>query len=126
MKTNRAIDKIEELLELGIGMGLGKRYLLVYEGELAITNRVGLANWPPGRREIVAQLDATDCLHRANSRKWDEIFEKLRAIEDRKANNAERIDVTGPSSPLRVKEACLPSAPSKSAGGCVRLLNQKK
>ena len=34
MKTN--MDKITELLELGIGMGPGKRYLLVYEGELAI------------------------------------------------------------------------------------------
>jgi len=115
MKTK--IDKIEELLEIGIGMGSGKRYILVYEGELAITNRVGLANWPPGRREIVAQFDATDCLHGPNSRKWNEIFEKLLAIEDRKANNAEHIDATGLSSLFRVKEACLPSTPSKSASG---------
>ena len=82
-------DKIEELLELGIGMGPGKRYLLVYEGELAITNRIGLANWPPGRREIVTQLDATDCLHGPTSRKWDEICEKLHAIESRKINDTE-------------------------------------
>jgi len=87
MRTN--IDKIEELLELGIGMGPGKRFLLVYEGELAITNRVGLANWPPGRREIVARLDATDCLHGPNWRKWDEIFEKLHAIESRNTNDTE-------------------------------------
>ena len=101
MKTK--IDKIEELLELGIGMGPGKRYLLIYEGELAITNRVGLANWPAGRREIVAQLDAADCLHGPISRKWDDIFRKLRAIESRKTNDAELIDAAHPSTPLTLR-----------------------
>jgi len=97
------IDKIEELLELGIGMGSGKRFLLVYEGELAITNRVGLANWPPGRREIVTQLDAADCLHGPTSQKWDEILEKLRTIESRKTNDAERLVSMGSQAPLALR-----------------------
>jgi hypothetical protein len=86
MKTN--IDKIKELLELGIGMGPGKRYLLIYEGEPAITNRIGLANWPPGRRQIVTQLEAADCLNGLTPRKWAEILKKLRAIECRNTNDA--------------------------------------
>ena len=86
VKTN--IDKIMELLELGIGLGLGKRYLLIYEGEPAITNRIGLANWPPGSRQIVTQFDAADCLNGLTSRKWNEILKKLRAIERRDTKDA--------------------------------------
>jgi hypothetical protein len=41
MKTQ--IDRIEELLKLGTGLGPGKRHLICYEGELAINNRIGLA-----------------------------------------------------------------------------------
>ena len=72
------IDKIEELLMLGRWLGPGSRYLIRYEGELTITNSSGLANWPSPRPEIIAKLDAIDCLKGPTSQKWDEIFEKLR------------------------------------------------
>jgi hypothetical protein len=59
---NTQTDKIEELLKLGWGLGPGSRYLIRYEGELTITNSSGLANWPGPRPEILAKLDAIDCL----------------------------------------------------------------
>jgi len=80
MKTR--LDELEEMLELGRWMGPGKRYLMLYEGQLAITNRVGLAHWPRGRRQMIAVLDAADCVHGLTSRQWDKIFERLRMLEN--------------------------------------------
>ena len=76
------IAEIEELLKLGRALGPGKRYLIRYDGRLSIKNRAGLAKWPGGRPEVVARLDAMDCLHGLTSRKWNQICEKLRANED--------------------------------------------
>ncbi len=78
MKTQ--LDEIEEILELGCSMGPGERYLMLYEGQLAITNRVGLAHWPKGRRQMIAVLSAADCARGLTSRQWNRIFNRLRTL----------------------------------------------
>ena len=80
MKTQ--LDEIEEMLKLGCCMGPGERYLMLYEGQLAITNRVGLAHWPKGRRQMIAMFNAADCVRELTSRQWDKIFEMLQTLEN--------------------------------------------
>ena len=80
MKTQ--LDELEEMLKLGCCMGPGERYLMLYEGQLAITNRIGLAHWPKGRRQIIAIFNAADCVHRLTSRQWDRMFERLRRLKN--------------------------------------------
>lgn len=75
------LDEIEEILKLGCFMGSGERYLMLYEGQLAITNRVGLTHWPKGRRQMVAILRAADCACGLTSRQWSRIQERLRMLE---------------------------------------------
>ena len=78
MKTQ--LDEIEEMLELGCCMGPGERYLMLYEGQLAITNRVGLAHWPKGTRQMIATLNVADCAHELTRSQWDKISERLRTL----------------------------------------------
>lgn len=80
MKTQ--LDELEEMLELGRWMGCGERYLMLYEGQLAITNRVGLARWPKGRRQMIAVLSAADCACALTSRQRGKIFERLRTLKN--------------------------------------------
>ncbi len=75
-------DEIEEMLKLGCCMGPGERYLMLYEGQLAITNRIGLAHWPKGRRQMIAVLSAADCARGLTSPQWNRIFSRLRTLEN--------------------------------------------
>ncbi len=97
MKTR--LDELEEMLELGRWMGPGDRYLMLYEGQLAITNRAGLAHWPRGRRQMIAIFNAADCVHGLTSRQWDKIFERLRMLED--SPDSSRGEQSGPGSGRR-------------------------
>ena len=75
------LDEIEEMLKLGCCMGPGERYLMLYEGQLAITNRAGLTHWPKGRRQMIAVLRAADCVCGLTLRQWSRIQERLRMLE---------------------------------------------
>ena len=75
-------DEIEEMLKLGCCMGPGERYLMLYGGQLAITNRAGLARWPQGRRQMIAILRAADCACGLTLRQWNRIQERLRMLEN--------------------------------------------
>jgi len=72
--------ELEYMFELGRWMGHGERYLIWYEGELAITNRCGLAHWPRGRRQIVAILGVGDCVHGLTLRQRSQISGRLRSL----------------------------------------------
>lgn len=80
MKTQ--LDEIEEMLELGCCMGPGERYLMLYKGQLAITNRVGLAHWPKGRRQMIATLNVADCVHGLTLCQRNRMFKRLRMLEN--------------------------------------------
>ncbi len=92
MKTQ--LDEIEEMLKLGCCMGPGERYLMLYEGQLAITNRVGLAHWPKGRRQMIAIFNAAGCVHGLTSHQWDKIFKRLRTLEN--SPDSSRSEQSGP------------------------------
>lgn len=80
MKTR--IDEVDEMLKLGRCMGQGERYLMLYEGKLAITNRTGLAHWPKGRRQMIAVFDASDCVHGLIECRRKGIFERLGSLKN--------------------------------------------
>jgi hypothetical protein len=89
MKTR--IDEVDEMLRLGRYMGRGERYLMLYEGQLAITNRTGLTHWPKGRRQMIAIFDCSDCVHGLTSCQRNSIFERLRRLKNpTHSNEAER------------------------------------
>jgi hypothetical protein len=49
------------MLEIGVCLGAGPRYLLYYYGQLAITNDAGLMHWPKGPKVIVAVVRVREC-----------------------------------------------------------------
>ena len=53
--------ELQEMLDIGMYLGSGPRYLLYYYGQLAITNNVGLNRWPEGPKVIVAVIKAREC-----------------------------------------------------------------
>jgi len=53
--------ELQEMLEIGLYLGTGPRYLLYYYGQLAITNYSGLMCWPEGPKVIVAVIKAQEC-----------------------------------------------------------------
>ena len=53
--------ELQEMLEIGRYLGTGRRYLLYYYGQLAITNDSGLMRWPQGPKAIVAVIEAREC-----------------------------------------------------------------
>ena len=92
MKTQ--LSEIEEMLKLGRYMGPGERHLMLYEDQLAITNRIGLAHWPKGRRQMITIVNAADCVRGLTSRQWDKIFERLPTLENSPDSN--RSEQSGP------------------------------
>ncbi|MHC4115990.1 MAG: hypothetical protein ACYSWO_00640 [Planctomycetota bacterium] len=80
MKTQT--DEVDEMLMLGRYMGQGERYLMLYGGKLAITNRTGLARWPKGRRQMIAIFDASDYVHGLIKCRRKGIFERLRSLKN--------------------------------------------
>ena len=73
--------ELQEMLEIGMYLGTGPRYLLYYYGQLAITNDVGLVHWPKGPKAIVAVITAQECAGGLCSARRAYLLAKLRLFE---------------------------------------------
>jgi hypothetical protein len=74
--------ELQELLEIGLYLGAGPRYLLYYYGQLAITNDAGLMRWPKGPKVIVAVIKAQECASGLSLARRAYLLAKLRSLED--------------------------------------------
>ena len=75
-------QELEEMLEIGLYLGIGPRSLLYYYGRLAITNDTGLMRWPEGPKVIVAVIKAQECACGLNPERKEYLLAKLRSLED--------------------------------------------
>lgn len=75
-------QKLEEMLEIGLYLGSGPRYLLYYYGQLAITNDAGLIRWPKGPKVIVAVIKSHECACGLSQARKAYLLTKLRSLED--------------------------------------------
>jgi hypothetical protein len=73
--------KLQEMLEIGLYLGSGLRYLLFYYGQFAITNNAGLMRWPEGPKVIVAVIKAKECASGLNPARKAYLLAKLRSLE---------------------------------------------
>ncbi len=73
---------LQEMLEIGLYLGSGQRYLLYYYGRLAITNDAGLMRWPEGPKVIVAVIKAQECACGLSPARKSYLLAKLRSLED--------------------------------------------
>jgi len=74
--------ELQEMLEIGRYLGLGPRYLLLYYGELAITNDVGLNRWPEGPKVVVAVIKPQECVRGLSPARKEYLLAKLHSLED--------------------------------------------
>lgn len=79
--TNSQEQELKEILEIGVYLGSGPRYLLYYYGQLAITNDAGLMHWPKGPKEIVAVVTAQECAGGLSPAREEFLLAKLRSFE---------------------------------------------
>jgi hypothetical protein len=73
--------ELQEMLDIGMYLGSGPRYLLYYYGQLAITNNVGLNRWPEGPKVIVAVIKAWECTGGLSPARKAYLLAKLRSLE---------------------------------------------
>jgi hypothetical protein len=89
--------ELQEMLEIGLYLGAGPRYLLYYYGQLAITNNTGLMHWPEGPKVIVAIIKPQECTCGISPKRKTYLLAKLRSLEDvrkrqsRQANEDRRL-----------------------------------
>jgi len=76
------VAELREMLETGLYLGAGPRYLLYYYGQLAITNDAGLMRWPEGPKVIVAVIKAQECVGGLSPARKAYLLAKLRSLED--------------------------------------------
>ena len=74
--------ELQEMLEIGLYLGSGARYLLFYYSQLAITNDAGLMRWPEGPKEIVAVVTAQECMSGLSPARRAYLLAKLCLFED--------------------------------------------
>ena len=74
--------ELREMLEIGLYLGSGPRYLLYYYGQLAITNDAGLNRWPEGPKVIVAVIKAQECAGGISPARKEFLLAKLRSLEE--------------------------------------------
>ena len=74
--------ELQEMLETGLYLGSGPRYLLYYYGQLAITNNAGLMYWPKGPKVIVAVIKSQECACGLSQARKAYLLVKLRSLED--------------------------------------------
>ena len=74
--------ELQEMLEIGLYLGSGPRYLFYYYGQLAITNDAGLNRWPQGPKVIVAVIKAQECACGLSPARKAYLLAKLRSLED--------------------------------------------
>jgi hypothetical protein len=75
-------SELKEMLEIGLCLGYGPRYLLFYYGQLAITNDTGLMCWPEGPKVIVALVKAQECMSGLSPARRAYLLAKLHLLED--------------------------------------------
>ena len=73
--------ELREMLEIGLYLGAGPRYLLYYYGQLAITNDAGLMHWPKGPKVIVAVIRARECAGGLSPARKEFLLARLRSFE---------------------------------------------
>jgi hypothetical protein len=73
--------ELQEMLEIGMYLGSGPRYLLYYYGQLAITNDAGLMRWPQGPKAVIAVIKAQECVSGLSPAKKTYLLAKLRSFE---------------------------------------------
>jgi len=78
---DRTETELQEMLEIGVYLGVGPQYLLYYYGQLAITNDAGLMNWPKGPKAIVAVVTARECAGGLSPLRRACLLAKLRSFE---------------------------------------------
>ena len=79
--TNSHDKELQEMLEIGLYLGAGPRYLLYYYGQLAITNDAGLIRWPQGPKVIVAVIKAKECAGGLSPARKEFLLVRLRSFE---------------------------------------------
>jgi len=82
--------ELEEMLEIGLYLGSGPRYLLYYYGQLAITNDAGLNRWPEGPKVIVAVIKAQECACGLSHARKGYLLAKLRSLQDVRKRQSRR------------------------------------
>ena len=75
-------QELEEMLEIGLCLGSGPRYLLYYYGRLAITNNAGLMRWPKGPKVVVAVIKSQECACGLSPARKAYLLAKLHLLED--------------------------------------------
>lgn len=75
-------QELREMLEIGMYLGSGPRYLLYYYGQLAITNGAGLMHWPEGPKAIVAVIKAQECRRGLSFARKEYLLARLSSFED--------------------------------------------
>jgi hypothetical protein len=75
-------QELQEMLEIGLYLGAGPRYLLYYYGQLAITNHAGLMCWPKGPKVIVAVIKPHECAYGLSHARKVHLLTKLRLLQD--------------------------------------------
>jgi hypothetical protein len=79
--TNSHDRELQEMLEIGLYLGAGPRYLIYYYGQLAITNDAGLMRWPEGPKVIVAVIKPQECACGLSPKRKAYLLAKLRLFE---------------------------------------------
>jgi hypothetical protein len=74
--------ELPEILQIGLYLGSGTRYLLYYYVQLAITNNSGLKSWPEGPKVIVAVIKQKECVCGLSPARKAYLMAKLRSLED--------------------------------------------
>ena len=72
--------ELREMLELGVYLGFGPRYILYYYRQLAITNNPGLMCWPEGPKLIVAVINAREYIEGLSPARKAYLLAKLRSL----------------------------------------------
>jgi len=82
--------ELQEMLEIGVYLSTGPRYLLYYYGQLAITNDAGLMHWPKGQKAIIAVVTAQECVCGLSPARKAYLLAKLRSFEDIRKRQSRR------------------------------------
>jgi hypothetical protein len=83
-------QELQEMLEIGLYLGTGPRYLLYYYGRLAITNNAGLMRWPEGPKVVVAIIKLQECACGLSPVRKAYLRAKLHSLEDVRERQSRR------------------------------------
>jgi len=86
-------QEIDELLNIGRLMDKGPIYLLLYFGQLAITNESGLSYWPKGPKAVVCVVKRDELINGFSKFRKSFIVKKILDLKKEMSHvneNAER------------------------------------